>query len=366
MKAYVGLSGGVDSAVTAALLKQQGHDVTGVFIKIWQPEFIECTWREDRLDAMRVAGMLGIPFREVDFSDEYKREVVDAMTADYARGITPNPDILCNRVIKFGHFFRWARAEGADFIATGHYARIGSAKCHGSREYFGFRKTEYSGLRNPNMLLRGRDTNKDQSYFLYQLTEDDLAHTLFPIGGLKKADVRTLAQKFGLPNAKKPDSQGLCFVGNVSMEEFLAQFIPLARGAVTDVRGNTVGEHRGAALYTIGQRHGFTMRGSNAEGAHYIVSTDISANTITVSPNRLEAARTEITLEHVNWIGELPSFPCEADAQTRYRETLARVRIEKKGEEVRGAFFEPHIVAPGQSLVLYEGERCLGGGTILR
>jgi len=361
MKVFVGLSGGVDSAVAAALLKQQGHDVTGVFIKIWQPEFIECTWREDRLDAMRVAATLQIPFREIDFSDEYKREVVGAMTADYARGITPNPDVLCNRVIKFGHFMKWARSEGTDFIATGHYSRI-----RRNSEIFGFRKPEYSGLRNPNMLLRGRDSAKDQSYFLWQLGQEELSRALFPVGDLTKREVRALAKKFSLPNAEKHDSQGLCFVGDVSMEEFLARFIPLARGAVIDVRGNAMGEHSGAALYTIGQRHGFTMRGSNAEGAHYIVSTDISANTITVSPNRLEAARTEITLEHVNWIGELPSFPCEADAQARYRETLARVRIEKKGEEVRGAFFEPHIVAPGQSLVLYKGERCLGGGTILR
>lgn len=353
---FVGLSGGVDSAVSAALLKEQGFDVTGVFIKIWQPEFIECTWREDRLDAMRVAVALQIPFREVDFSEKYKEEVVDTMVADYARGITPNPDVLCNRVIKFGHFFRWARENGANMIATGHYAQI---------EKFGFTKPEYSGFVNPNLLMRGKDPNKDQSYFLWQLRQEELSRALFPIGGLTKSEVRALAKKFGLPNAEKHDSQGLCFVGDVSMEEFLARFIPLSRGAVTDVRGNTVGEHRGAALYTIGQRHGFTMRGSNAEGAHYVISADTSANTIMVSPNRLDAARTEIALENIHWIGEPPVLPFECEAQARYREAPVRVRVEKKDGGSRVVFFEPHIVAPGQSLVLYKGERCLGGGTIL-
>ncbi len=347
MKVFVGLSGGVDSAVAAALLKERGHNMTGVFIKIWQPEFIECTWREDRLDAMRVAAALEIPFREVDLSDEYKREVVDTMVADYARGITPNPDIVCNRAIKFGHFLKWALEEGADIIATGHYARI-----------------HHNDIVSRYELQRGTDAAKDQSYFLWQLGQEELSRTIFPVGELTKTQVRTLAKKFELPNVEKPDSQGICFVGDVSMEDFLARFIPLANGTIIDARGNMVGEHRGAALYTIGQRHGFTVHGLRTENAHYVISTDIPANTVTVSPARLDAARTEIVLEDVHWINEPPLFPFESDAQARYREAPVRIRVEMKNEKPHVVFFEPHVVAPGQSLVLYKGDRCLGGGTI--
>lgn len=354
----MGLSGGVDSAVSAALFKEQGLDVTGVFIKIWQPEFIECTWREDRLDAMRAAATLGIPFREVDFSAEYKKEVVDTMVAEYARGITPNPDVACNRAIKFGHFMKWARENGADFIATGHYARLrpDSAKATtGKQGYGGQARID---------LLRGADKNKDQSYFLYQLTEDDLTHTLFPIGDMTKQQVRSLAKKFGLSNAEKPDSQGICFLGDVSMEEFLGRFITLERGAVLDMAGKKMGEHRGAALYTAGQRHGFTVRSvQRSGGEHYVVSVDTRANTITVSHNRLDAARKELTVERMHWIHP-QTLPLEAEAQARYRETPVPVRVEDAKGRIRVAFSEPHLVSAGQSLVLYQGELCLGGGII--
>ncbi len=347
-KVFVGLSGGVDSAVSAALLKEQGYAVTGCFIKIWQPEFIECTWREDRLDAMRVAATLGIPFLEVDLSDEYKKEVVDRMVGDYARGITPNPDILCNRIIKFGHFAKWARENGADYVATGHYAMI-------------------ENVSQSFCLLRGRDRNKDQSYFLHQLTEENLTHTLFPIGDLNKDDVRILAKKFGLPNAEKADSQGICFLGDVSMEEFLSRFIPLKHGAVLDMNGDIVGEHHGAALYTIGQRHGFTVQNvGETEGGHYVVSVDTAQNTITVSPRREDAARSEILIEGMHWINEPPLVPLQAHAQGRYRESPVPVRVTEDKDRLKIIFDEPHIVAPGQSLVLYEEDRCLGGGTILR
>ncbi|MBI2610390.1 tRNA 2-thiouridine(34) synthase MnmA [Candidatus Kaiserbacteria bacterium] len=345
---FVGLSGGVDSAVAAAILKQQGHDVTGVFIKIWQPEFIECTWREDRLDAMRVAATLGIPLREVDFSEEYKREVVENMIADYARGITPNPDVVCNRAIKFGQFAMWARENGAEYVATGHYARL----------------RQGSGGQARVELLRGADRNKDQSYFLYVLTQENLTRTLFPIGELTKHQVRSLAKKFRLPNAEKPDSQGICFLGDVTMDEFLARFIPLERGVVLDMTGTIIGEHQGAALYTVGQRHGFMARSSEEKAReHYVVATDTRANTVTVSPNRSDAARKEVALEHVYWI-EPQQLPLTADAQARYREAPVRVRVEERAEKMSAIFFEPHIAAPGQSLVLYEGERCLGGGII--
>ncbi len=263
-RVFVGLSGGVDSAVSASILKSQGYDVTGVFIKIWQPEFIECTWREDRLDAMRVCAALEIPYREIDLSDEYKQAVVQRMVAAYERGVTPNPDVLCNTIIKFGAFMRWAIDEGADYVATGHYARSENG-----------------------MLLRGIDTSKDQSYFLHGLTSAQLDRIIFPIGGMKKSEVRSLASKLVLPVAQKPDSQGLCFVGDISLPEFLSHYTVLKAGAVLDVSGTVVGSHDGAARFTIGQRHGFALHTALADAVpHYVISTDASGNTITISPEK--------------------------------------------------------------------------------
>jgi len=347
-KVFVGLSGGVDSGVSAALLKEQGYEVTGCFIKIWQPEFIECSWREDRLDAMRVAASLGISFREIDLSDEYKKEVVDGMAADYARGITPNPDVLCNTSIKFGHFLKWALAEGADCIATGHYARL--------RQGFG-------GQARID-LLRGIDHNKDQSYFLWQLGQEELARTMFPIGELTKRAVRALAKKFGLPNSDKPDSQGLCFVGDVSMEEFLARFIPLKSGPVIDMGGKRIGEHQGAALYTIGQRHGFNVNGSASARSHYVVSANTRDNTVVVSVNRADCERKEARLTSIHWINLTPTLPFACDIQARYRETPVAATIHKEGGGMSVRTAEPHIFSPGQSLVLYQGDTCFGGGII--
>ncbi len=342
---FVGLSGGVDSAVSAALLKKQGYNVVGCFIKIWQPEFIECSWREDRLDAMRVATSLSIPFREIDFSDEYKREVVEEMVRDYARGITPNPDVLCNTSIKFGHFLKWAVGEGADHIATGHYARI-----------------EREG--NALTLKRGKDPNKDQSYFLYRLGQEELSRTMFPIGDLTKTEVRSFAKKFHLPNAEKPDSQGLCFVGDVSMRDFLARFIPIKSGTVVDMSGKTIGEHQGAVLYTIGQRHGFTVHESNSTGIHHVVSVDVKHNTITVSKNRSDAGQRKAYLENIHWIGTTPTLPLEAKIQARYRETPIKATIQDERGTISVRTKEHHIFSPGQSLVIYQADTCIGGGII--
>jgi tRNA-specific 2-thiouridylase len=336
---FIGLSGGVDSAVSAALLRREGYDVVGAFIKIWSPEFIECTWREDRLDAMRVCAALSIPFREVDLSEEYKDEVVQCMVSDYKKGITPNPDVLCNRAIKFGHFAKWAFENGADRIATGHYARV------------------ENGQGRSLVLKRGADMNKDQSYFLYRLGQEDLSRTLFPIGGLQKSEVRTLAKKFGLPNAERPDSQGLCFVGHVSMKDFLGRFIALTRGDVVDESGEIIGVHDGAALYTVGERHGFTSSGS---APRYVVATDIARNIVRVSTDKKDAERSSVALSDVHWVGERPAFPLIVSAQARYREKPFRVSV----SQAEAAFDEPHIAAPGQSLVLYDGEKCLGGGVI--
>lgn len=345
---FVGLSGGVDSAVSAALLKERGFKVVGAFIKIWRPEFTECTWKEDRQDAMRVAAALGIPFREVDLSDEYKKEVVDSMVHDYARGITPNPDVLCNKSIKFGSFFKWAIENGADIIATGHYARI----------------VESDGVFE---LHRGRDAGKDQSYFLHQLKGADLSRVLFPVGDFEKSEVRRLAERFDLPVAKRPDSQGLCFVGDISLSEFLGRFISLTPGPVVDSEGKTIGQHEGAALYTIGQRHGLTidMNGLPGQGEpYYVTRVDLPKNTVHVSHNREDGAVHEVHVDDMHWIGESQLAPVSVVAQTRYRETPVPVILTHTQNSMIVKFKTPHIAAPGQSLVLYDGDHCLGGGTI--
>ncbi len=334
-KVFVGLSGGVDSAVSAALLQREGYDVTGVFIKIWQPEFTECTWREDRLDAMRVAAYLKIPFREIDLSDQYNDEVVKDMIAAYQSGVTPNPDVMCNEKIKFGHFLRFALESGADYVATGHYARVVSN----------------DGVFS---LLRGIDPDKDQSYFLYRLGQRELSHTIFPVGGLKKTEVRALAAEYGLPVSSKHDSQGLCFVGNVTIPEFLARYIALEKGAVLDAAGSEIGTHDGAALFTIGQRHGFhTVLPSKVP--LYVVGIDVENNSITVSPQASIATVASVQLHGLHWIGAVQDH---VSVQTRYRERPVSARIEHET-----VFFdEPHIATPGQSVVLYVDEVCVGGG----
>lgn len=338
---FVGLSGGVDSAVSAALLKERGYNVVGAFIKVWSPEFLECTWKEDRLNALRVCAALRIPFREIDLSDEYKREVVGDMVANYSKGVTPNPDVVCNRSIKFGHFARWAFENGADLIATGHYARI--RENNGARE-----------------LLRAIDANKDQTYFLYRLTQGDLSRTLFPVGGYTKPDVRELAKRFDLPNAHRPDSQGLCFVGDVTMKDFLKRYIELEKGPVLDERGSVIGEHDGAALYTIGERHGFTVAGS---AVHYVTGIDVERNVVRVSTEKADAERTSVSISDVHWIAA-EAVSRQLDAQARYREKPFKLVLENTNGDLRADFAEPHVAAPGQSLVFYDGDRCLGGGKI--
>ncbi|MDO8552149.1 MAG: tRNA 2-thiouridine(34) synthase MnmA [bacterium] len=352
---FVGLSGGVDSAVSAALLKEQGYNVAGVFIKIWQPEFIECTWAKDRLDAMRVCVSLGIPFQEIDLSSDYKRTVVDDMISAYSRGITPNPDVLCNRHIKFGSFMNYARKEGADYIATGHYARVA----------LGDRRFTQKEPKNVYKLLRGSDNNKDQSYFLYLLKQDDLVHTLFPVGNLLKSEVRKLAAKFSLPVAEKSDSQGLCFVGDVTMKDFLSRYMKLDEGKVIDTNGTCIGSHEGAALYTIGQRHGFTTeRLAGDRTPYYVVSVNIPANTITVSTRRDDATQKDIRIDSMHWISGAPEMPLRAQTQARYREKPSEATISVEGGGVSVAFDEPQIAAAGQSIVVYNDDTCLGGGTI--
>lgn len=344
-KVYVGISGGVDSAVSAALVKEDGYDVTGVFIKIWQPEFFECTWEKDRIDAMRVAVALNIPFREIDLSTEYRDDVVQEMVHSYKSGRTPNPDVTCNEKIKFGSFFKWAVAEGANYVATGHYARrIGSG--------------------STSQLHRGSDASKDQSYFLYRMSTESLQKTLFPVGGMLKDDVRAIARKLSLPVATKPDSQGLCFVGDVTMRDFLKRYIPVIPGLVLSSSGDTIGTHDGAALYTIGQRHGFTIHKKEASPIYYVTAINIRDNTLTASSCRSD---TEVMQARIKDVHELSPIPLGRPirGQARYREQPSTLVAQRNGDCIDIQFEHPHCVSAGQSFVLYDEDHCLGGGKIV-
>jgi tRNA-specific 2-thiouridylase len=348
IKVFVGLSGGVDSSVSAALLKEEGYDVTGVFIKTWHPDFLPCTWKEDRLDAMRVAAHLDIPFITFDAEEEYKKDVAEYMIEEYKRGRTPNPDVMCNKYVKFGVFLKYALANDVDFVATGHYARVEDLR-----------------------LLAGSDKNKDQSYFLWTLTQEQLKHILFPVGHLEKPEVRKLAQKFGLPTAEKKDSQGVCFLGKLDMGEFLKHYSEPKRGEVLDEQGKIIGWHEGALLYTLGERHGFTITKKGPDDTPYfIVRKDMRANTITVAHKEKGSLKGKgeqsLLLENVNWISDsVPEKNKIYSARARYRAPLSLCKIFVENNETRVEFLEPEEPqAPGQSLVVYDGDECFGGGVI--
>jgi len=306
---------------------------------------------------MRAAAHLGIPFLTLDLEKEYKKEVVDYMIRAYSLGQVPNPDVMCNKYVKFGAFLDFAQKNGADFIATGHYARITKDE----KEY---------------QLLTGADKEKDQSYFLWTLTQKELAHTLFPVGHLQKSEVRALARKFGLPNAEKKDSQGLCFMGPIDMAEFLKHYLKTEKGNVENEHGDVIGTHDGALLYTIGQRHGFFVekKGANEE-PYFVIAKDLVANTITVAhrnSSNITGTRKLVQLGSCNRIGDtLVSIDdVECLARIRYRGELVKVLWGKETDAEIGAaqvFFDRPIegVASGQSLVAYLGEECLGGGIVL-
>lgn len=336
---YVGLSGGVDSATSAALLVGQGYTVVGAFIKITVDGY-PCTAGVDRIDAMRVAAHLKIPFVEVDLSREYQARVFEHSIKEFEAGRTPNPDTLCNREIKFGLFYEWAISQGAEFVATGHYAQVKDGE-----------------------LWVSKDKDKDQTYFLWAVPGEVLKHVLFPIGHLTKPEVRTLAQKFGLPNAERKDSQGLCFLGPISVSDMLERELSPVAGDVLDESGKVVGSHNGAALYTMGQRHGFMLATNTPDATpHYVVDKDIEANTITISKNKfpVQAKDTRITLTDTNWIGEIESGTYMA--RYRYRQELIKAELDIDSNTV--TLGEPHWVPLGQSLVLYKHDRCVGGGVI--
>lgn len=358
LKVFVGMSGGVDSSVSAALLKEQGYDVVGVFIKVWQADFLPCTWREERREAMRAAAHLSIPFMTLDLEKEYKQGVVDYMIREYASGRVPNPDVMCNKQVKFGAFLEFARAHGADFIATGHYARaVMNPESPAPGEY---------------KLLAGVDKEKDQSYFLWTLTQEQLSHILFPVGNLQKSEVREHARTYGLPNAEKKDSQGLCFMGKVNMAEFLKHYVNTKRGDVLDTEGQVIGHHDGALLYTIGQRHGFTtIKQSPDETAYFVVAKDMEQNTLTVAHRAVENKKNESSefLIHDlhNITKEVLAENQGIHARIRYRGELFPVfKLHTEGGEKAWVTFSNYIegITPGQSIVFYKNDECLGGGVI--
>ncbi|MDB5164683.1 MAG: tRNA (5-methylaminomethyl-2-thiouridylate)-methyltransferase [Candidatus Saccharibacteria bacterium] len=339
-KVYVGMSGGVDSSVTAALLKEQGYAVTGVYMKNWSQDLpgFTCPWKEDYQDAKRVAVQLGIDFKMYDFETEYRHKVVDYMVAEYQAGRTPNPDIMCNQEVKFKLFLETALEDGADLIATGHYARV-----------------------KDGQLFTGLDSNKDQSYFLYRVTENALKHSLMPIGELEKPEVRRIAKKLGLATAEKKDSQGICFVGKVGIKEFLlAELGPQPHGPIVDQAGKTIGEHDGALFYTIGQRHGLDVGGGLP---YYVARKDMKTNTVYVTTNLDDANlwHKEVELENVHWINVEPEKGKQYQVRLRYRGPL--VDCELRGNKLM-LKDEQRGLAAGQSAVLYDGDRVLGGGII--
>jgi tRNA-specific 2-thiouridylase len=387
-RVVVGLSGGVDSSVTAYLLKEQGYEVIGMFMKNWHDDSVtisnECPWLDDSNDAMIVAQHLGIPFQAIDLSKEYKERIVDYMFAEYQRGRTPNPDVLCNREIKFDIFLNAALKLGADYVATGHYARKGETEVNGQKVY---------------RLLAGKDPNKDQSYFLCQLTQAQLSKALFPIGELLKPEVRAIAKKAGLATAEKKDSQGLCFVGKVHLPDFLQQRLESKKGNVIEVPGDStifkngfasddfpsltksyeltptagevVGQHNGAHFYTIGQRRGLNLGGF--EKPLFVIGTDTDKNIIYTGMGEehpgLYRKGLFIPGKDAHWIredkklvmGESKDFM----ARIRYRQVLEKCTLHQKAEGLYIIFERPQRgVTPGQFAAWYEGEELIGSGVI--
>lgn len=338
-RVYVGMSGGVDSSLTAALLVEQGYDVTGVYMKNWTQDMpgLKCPWAEDLADAKRVAVHLGIDFEVFDFETEYKQKVVDYMIDEYKAGRTPNPDIMCNQEVKFKVFLETALEHGADMIATGHYARV-----------------------QDGVLQLAVDANKDQTYFLYRVTGQALSKTLFPLGEYTKPQVRQMAEERGLTTAAKPDSQGICFVGQIGIRDFLSQYVEQVPGDIVDKQtGGKVGRHDGAIFYTLGQRHGLDVGGGLP---YYVVGKDMGKNEVYVSRDLGDESlwRGQVPLRDIHWINNNPSDG-EYQVRVRHRAPLVAARL---AGDVLVLDDAQRAVAAGQSIVIYDGNVCLGGGIV--
>ena len=353
MNIIVGMSGGVDSSVAALLLQRAGHRIAGLFMQNWEEDerFGECHAERDRADAIRVCAVLGVPIHMRNFAAEYWDRVFAHFLDEYRAGRTPNPDVLCNREIKFRTFLDEARSLGGDKIATGHYARTDE-------------------LDGRHRLLRGIDTNKDQSYFLYTLGQEQLAATLFPIGELPKPEVRRLAREAGLPTHDKKDSTGICFIGERDFREFLGHYIPARRGEIRTPDGKRVGEHSGVMYYTLGQRSGLGIGGRrDADGEPwYVVGKDVAANVLIVAQGNATRWLDSTTLiaSELNWTaGAAPSAEFSCSAKTRYRQPDQACKVCMRDAGCTVEFDAPQrAVTPGQSVVFYRGEECLGGGII--
>ncbi len=363
-KVFVAISGGVDSSVAALLLKKAGYSVTGIFMKNWSDERFNCSSKEDRISAMRVASDLNIPFKTWNFEKEYKKFVIDYMIEGYKKGITPNPDVMCNKKIKFEIFLKKALKEGADFIATGHYIKIKDSIAYQGSGRQARLKIKDNGLESRvYSLYQAKDKNKDQSYFLWTLTQDQLKYCLFPIGNYLKSEVREIAEQNNLSTARRPDSQGICFVGEVRLKDFLSLYLPQRVGDIINVSGDKLGEHYGAWFYTIGQRHGLGLSG----GPYFVISKDIKKNIVYVDRNRQSdyLAKNTILVSEVNWINYQKSN--KLLNRIRYRGKLYSCMLKiLKDSKLEVRFKKPQwAVASGQSIVFYSrGGQMLGGGVI--
>jgi tRNA-specific 2-thiouridylase len=354
VKVVVGMSGGVDSSVAALLLKRAGHEVTGLFMKNWEDDDDGeyCSTREDLVDAAAAADVIGVELEAVNFAAEYKDRVFADFLREYSAGRTPNPDVLCNAEIKFKAFLDHAMRLGAEKIATGHYARVDL-------------------FEDSHRLLRGADPGKDQSYFLHRLNQEQLSRVLFPVGHLKKSEVRRIAEEAGLPNHAKKDSTGICFIGERPFREFLNRYLKKSPGAIVTAEGETVGQHIGLAFYTIGQRKGIGIGGKKDAGsdAWYVAEKRMAANELVVVQGHDHPLlmKTALKAAGTSWVsGAAPVIPSSHTAKTRYRQADAECTLAAAGRGAIEVEFPQAqwAVTPGQSVVLYDREVCLGGAII--
>ncbi|SFS47060.1 tRNA 2-thiouridine(34) synthase MnmA [Marininema halotolerans] len=351
-RVVLGMSGGVDSSVAALLLKEQGYDVIGLFMKNWDDtdENGYCTATEDFEDVRRVASHIGIPYYSVNFEKEYRDKVFQYFLDEYKAGRTPNPDVMCNKEIKFGEFLNKGLQLGADYIATGHYAQV--KKIEGTYQ-----------------LLRGKDANKDQTYFLYTLGQDQLAKAMFPIGHMEKHELRKIAAEAGLPTANKKDSTGICFIGERDFKEFLSSYLPAQPGEMQTLAGERKGTHDGLMYYTLGQRQGLGIGGGGSGDPWFVVGKDLARNVLLVEQGHDHPALYSdgLMASDLHWTNRMaPDTPFSCTAKFRYRQKDQGVRVEPQGDGTyRVLFDEPQrAITPGQSVVFYKGDECLGGGII--